>query len=60
MNPVHVVGGGITLEDREYEALVKCVQYLLESEETSFEESNRSRGHVYRYALLLDYALRTN
>jgi hypothetical protein len=51
--------GSITLEGKEYESFFKVVQYLLDNEETSFEESGRAYGHIYRDALRLELAIKT-
>ena len=50
--------GSITLEDKAYDALLKVVQYVLENEETSFEESGRPYGHIYQEAMKLEFAIR--
>ena len=50
--------GSITLEGKEYDALLKVVQYILENEETSFEESYRQHGHIYQEAMKLEFAIR--
>jgi len=48
----------ITLEGKEYDALLKVVQYVLENEENSFEESGRQHGHIYQEAMKLEFAIR--
>jgi 6-pyruvoyl-tetrahydropterin synthase len=50
--------GSITLEDKDYDALLQVVRYVLENEENSYEECGRQHGHIYQYAVQLEFAIR--
>lgn len=50
--------GSITLEGKDYDALLEVVRYVLENEEVSYEECGRQYGHIYQHAMQLEFAIR--